>query len=67
MKKIFDYRRFESVKGILQGFFMLPLDFYIDRMHFVIFVVVWFIEEWNECCFDVCWGEYWWWGCCEVM
>ena len=30
-RKVFGYRRFESAKGILRGFCMLPLDLYIDR------------------------------------
>ena len=35
-RKLFNYRRFESVKGILRGFCMLPLDFCIDRMRLLL-------------------------------
>ena len=33
---MFGYRRFESVRGILQCFCMLSLDFYIDRMRLLL-------------------------------
>ena len=36
VRKVFSYKRFESVKGILRDFCTLPLDFYIDRMRLLL-------------------------------
>ena len=45
VRKVFCYSRFESVKGILQGFCMLPLDLYIDRMRvYYCCMIVWRVK-----------------------
>ena len=36
MRKVFSYKRFVSVKGILRGFSILPIDFYNDRMRLLL-------------------------------
>ena len=36
LRKVFCFGRFVSVKSILRGFFMLPLDLYIDRIRLLL-------------------------------